>query len=47
MKGNGKKRSKKLMYGGIALLLVLVIAGGLIAATRGGTKIDPTKLAEG
>ena len=32
------------MYGGIALLLVLVIAGGLIAATRGGTKIDPTKL---
>jgi HlyD family secretion protein len=44
VKGNGKKRSKKLMYGGIALLLVLVIAGGLIAATRGGTKIDPTKL---
>src|SRR5437879_4818658 len=42
--GGGKKRRKRLIYGGIALLLVLVIAGGLIAATRGGTKIDPSKL---
>ncbi len=42
--GGGKKRRKKLIYGGIALLLVLAIAGGLIAATRGGTKIDPSKL---
>jgi HlyD family secretion protein len=42
--GSGKKRRKKLIYGGIALLLVLLIAGGLIAATRGGTKIDPSKL---
>jgi len=43
--GNGsKKRRKKLIYGGIALGLVLLIAGGLIAATRGGTKIDPSKL---
>lgn len=46
MNGNvsGKKKKKKLIYGSIALLLVLVIAGGLIAATRGGTKIDPSKL---
>ncbi len=45
MNGNGsKKRRKKLIYGGIALGLVLLIAGGLIAATRGGTKIDPSKL---
>jgi HlyD family secretion protein len=28
------------------VLLVLAIAGGLIAATRGGTKIDPSKLAK-
>jgi HlyD family secretion protein len=42
--GNGKKRRKRLIYGGIGLVLVLAIAGGLIAATRGGTKLDPSKL---
>ena len=47
MNGNGKKkRHKGLIYGGIALVLVLLIAGGVIAATRGGTKIDPSKLAK-
>jgi HlyD family secretion protein len=45
--GNGKKkRRKRLIYSGVALLGILVIAGGLIAATRGGTKIDPAKLAK-
>ena len=46
MNGNGssKKRRKRLIYGGIGLVLVLLIAGGLIAATHGGTKIDPSKL---
>jgi HlyD family secretion protein len=43
--GSGKRKRKRLMiYGGIALLLVLLIAGGLIAANRAGTKIDPSKL---
>jgi HlyD family secretion protein len=42
--GTSKKKRKRLIYGGVALLLVLLIAGGLIAATRGGTKIDPSKL---
>ncbi len=46
MNGNGssKKRRKRMIYGGIGLVLVLLIAGGLIAATRGGTKIDSSKL---
>jgi HlyD family secretion protein len=42
--GSGKKRRKRMIYGGIGLGIVLLIAGGLIAATRGGTKIDPSKL---
>jgi HlyD family secretion protein len=42
--GGSKKRRKRLIYGSIALGLVLLIAGGLIAATRGGTKVDPSKL---
>jgi HlyD family secretion protein len=47
--GNGnlkKKKRKKIIYISIGLVLVLAIAGGLIAATRGGTKIDPSKLAK-
>jgi len=45
--GNGrKKRRKGLIYGGIGLALVLLIAGGVYAASRGGTKIDPSKLAK-
>jgi len=45
--GNGKKkRRKRIIYGSIAAVLVLVVAGVLIAATSGGTKIDPSKLAK-
>jgi len=45
--GNNKKKRRKLfIYGGIGLAIVLVIAIGVFAATRGGTKIDPSKLAK-
>ena len=49
MNGNGnsrKKRRRGYIYGAIALVIVLVIAIGVFAATRGGTKIDPSKLAK-
>ena len=47
--GNGtnkKKRRKLIIWGIVVAVIVLVIAGGVIAATRGGTKIDPSKLAK-
>jgi len=47
--GNGtnkKKRRKLIIWGAVVAVIVLVIAGGVIAATRGGTKIDPSKLAK-
>lgn len=49
MNGNGnnkKKRRKLIIWGIVVAVIVLVIAGGVIAATRGGTKIDPSKLAK-
>ena len=49
MNGNGnnkKKRRKLFIWGGVVVVVVLVIAGGVFAATRGGTKIDPSKLAK-
>ena len=44
--GNGKNKKKRLFYisGGILLVLILII--GLVAATRGGGKVDPSKLAK-
>jgi HlyD family secretion protein len=45
--GNNKKKRRRLfIWGGIGLGLVLLIAVGVFAATRGGTKIDPSKLAK-
>jgi len=48
--GNGtnvkKKRRRLLIWGSIVAIIVLVIAVGVFAATRGGTKIDPSKLAK-
>src|SRR6201993_4314912 len=43
---NGKKKSKRLFYilGAFAVILIVVV--GLVAATRGTTKIDPSKLAK-
>jgi HlyD family secretion protein len=44
--GNGKKKTRKLWIIGGALILVVVLAGVLIAAKSGGTKIEPSKLAK-
>jgi HlyD family secretion protein len=43
---NGKKKSRRIIYIVGALIVILVIAVGLVAATRGSTKIDPSKLAK-
>jgi HlyD family secretion protein len=47
--GNGnpkKKRRRIFIWGGIGLAIVLLIGIVAFAATRGGTKIDPSKLAK-
>jgi HlyD family secretion protein len=43
---NGKKKSKRVFYilGAFAVLVLIVV--GLVAATRGSIKIDPSKLAK-
>jgi len=41
-----KKRRKLIIWSCVGLGIVLLIVGGVFAATRGGTKIDPTKLAK-
>jgi HlyD family secretion protein len=43
---NGKKKSRRLVYivGAFAVLVLIVVV--LVAATRGSTKIDPSKLAK-
>ena len=49
MNGNGngkKKRNRRLIYIGIGVVLFLGAVIGVIAAARGGTKIDPSKLAK-
>jgi HlyD family secretion protein len=47
--GNGnlkKKRRRRIIYICLGVFGFLAVAGGVIAATRGGTKIDPSKLAK-
>ena len=51
MNGNGnsnnkKKRRRRIIYICVGVFGFLAVAGVLIAATRGGTKIDPSKLAK-
>jgi len=42
--GNGKKKKKRLIYIVGSVIGILVIVFAVVAATRGGTKIDPSKL---
>ncbi len=49
MNGNGntkKKRRKRIIIISVIVVVVLIFAGALFAFSRGGTKIDPTKLAK-
>ena len=49
MNGNSngkKKRRRRIIIVGIVAAVLLVFAGALYAFTRGGTKIDPSKLAK-
>jgi HlyD family secretion protein len=43
---SGRKRRKRIIIVGIVVALVLVCAIAVFAFSRGGTKIDPTKLAK-
>jgi len=43
--GNGKKKkTRRLIWIGVAVVILAVVVVGLVAATKGGTKIDPSKL---
>ena len=49
MNGNGngkKKRRKRIIIISVVVVIVLIFVGALTAFTRGGTKIDPSKLAK-
>ena len=49
MNGNGnhkKKRRKMIIWGSVVAVIVLLITVGVFAASRSGTKIDPSKLAK-
>lgn len=49
MNGNGngkKKRRKRIIIISVVVAIVLIFVGALTAFTRGGTKIDPSKLAK-
>jgi HlyD family secretion protein len=43
---NKKKRRRLMIWGGVGVGIVLLIAVGVIAAKSSGTKIDPSKLAK-
>ena len=49
MNGNGnakKKRRKRIIIVSVVVVILLIFVGALTAFTRGGTKIDPSKLAK-
>ncbi len=43
---NGSKKSRRLIYILSGFTIIVVVIVGLVAATRGSTKIDPSKLAK-
>jgi HlyD family secretion protein len=43
---NGKKKSRRVIYILSAFAVIVLVVVGLVAATRGSTKIDPSKLAK-
>jgi HlyD family secretion protein len=43
---NGKGKKRRWIYGIGALVIIAVLATGILAFTRGSTKIDPTRLAK-
>src|SRR5258708_33824092 len=43
---NGKKKSRRAIYILSAFAIIVVVVVVLVAATRGSTKIDPSKLAK-
>ncbi|HET6841784.1 MAG TPA: efflux RND transporter periplasmic adaptor subunit [Candidatus Angelobacter sp.] len=43
---NGKGKKRRWIYGIGALVIIVVLATGVLAFTRGSTKIDPTRLAK-
>jgi HlyD family secretion protein len=44
--GNGKKKKRRITYVVVSVVAIIILVVGVMAATRGGTKIDPTKLAK-
>ena len=44
--GNGKKKKKRLIIISVVAVAIVALVIVAVAATRGGTKIDPTKLAK-
>ena len=43
---NGKNKRKRLLYVAGGVVVTLIIVAGLVAATRGGTKLDASRLAK-
>ncbi len=44
--GNGKKKKRRLLYLAVSIVGIVIVVVVVAAASRGGTKIDPSKLAK-